>query len=38
MSWWIATPTVFCMVSTLVLVNFVGEAVRDAFDPRKTDA
>jgi len=37
MSWWIATPTVFCMVSTLVLVNFVGEAVRDAFDPRKTD-
>lgn len=37
-AWWIAMPTVTCMVGTLVLVNFVGEAVREAFDARKTDA
>lgn len=37
-AWWIAMPTVACMVGTLVLVNFVGEAVREAFDARKTDA
>jgi len=37
-AWWIAMPTVTCMVGTLVLVNFVGEAVREAFDARKIDA
>jgi microcin C transport system permease protein len=37
-AWWIGMPTVACMVGLLVLVNFVGEAVREAFDARKTDA
>ena len=37
-AWWIGMPTVACMVGVLVLVNFVGEAVREAFDARKTDA
>jgi ABC-type microcin C transport system permease subunit YejE len=31
-------PTVGCMVGLLVLVNFVGEAIREAFDARKNDA
>jgi ABC-type microcin C transport system permease subunit YejE len=34
-AWWIGMPTVACMVGLLVLVNFVGEAVREAFDARK---
>jgi microcin C transport system permease protein len=37
-AWWIGMPTVGCMVGLLVLVNFVGEAIREAFDARKNDA
>jgi microcin C transport system permease protein len=33
-SWWIITSTVTCMVSTLIMVNFIGEGVRDAFDTK----
>ena len=36
-AWWIGLPTVACMVGILVLVNFVGEAIREAFDARKID-
>ncbi|MBL9115665.1 MAG: ABC transporter permease subunit [Verrucomicrobiaceae bacterium] len=32
---WIVTSAFICMGTTLVLVTFVGEAVREAFDPKK---
>jgi microcin C transport system permease protein len=34
-AWWISGSVVLAMVVTLVLVTFVGEAVREAFDPRR---
>jgi microcin C transport system permease protein len=32
---WLVASSFTALVSTLVLVTFVGEAVRDAFDPKK---
>lgn len=32
---WIVTSTFFGMVAVLILVTFVGEAFREAFDPKK---
>lgn len=32
---WIVSSAFFAMVTVLVLVTFVGEAVREAFDPKK---
>ncbi|MFP4357013.1 MAG: ABC transporter permease subunit [Puniceicoccaceae bacterium] len=32
---WIVASTFFGMVAVLVLVTFVGEAIREAFDPKK---
>jgi microcin C transport system permease protein len=32
---WLVTATFVALVSTLVLITFVGEAVREAFDPKK---
>ncbi|SHJ78641.1 microcin C transport system permease protein [Rubritalea squalenifaciens DSM 18772] len=32
---WLVTSAFTVLVSTLILVTFVGEAVRDAFDPKK---
>ncbi|MEM0965926.1 MAG: ABC transporter permease subunit [Verrucomicrobiota bacterium] len=32
---WIVSSTFFGMVAVLVLVTFVGEAIREAFDPKK---
>ncbi len=32
---WLVTSTFTVLVSTLVLITFVGEAVREAFDPKK---
>lgn len=32
---WIVTSAFFMLVVTLILVTFVGEAVREAFDPKK---
>ncbi|MFC1521669.1 ABC transporter permease [Elusimicrobiota bacterium] len=32
---WIASSVVASMVAVLLLVNFIGEAVREAFDPKK---
>jgi len=34
-AWWIVSSTFFAMAFVLVLVTFVGEAFREAFDPRK---
>jgi microcin C transport system permease protein len=33
-SWWIGVSVITAMVATLVLVTFIGEAVREAFDPK----
>jgi microcin C transport system permease protein len=32
---WLVTSTFVVLVSVLVLITFVGEAVREAFDPKK---
>ncbi len=32
---WLVTSTFFVLVSLLVLITFIGEAVREAFDPKK---
>ena len=32
---WIVISTVTALVFTLTLVTFIGEAVREAFDPKK---
>lgn len=33
-AWWIAGSVIFAMVVTLLSVTFIGEAVREAFDPK----
>jgi microcin C transport system permease protein len=33
-AWWIAAAVVGAMVVTLVVVTFIGEAIREAFDPK----
>ena len=35
-AWWISVPTFFLLVATLLLLTFVGDALRDAFDTRKS--
>ncbi len=35
-AWWIIGPTFTVLVVTLLLLTFVGEALRDAFDTRKS--
>ena len=32
---WLVSSAFFCLVSLLILITFVGEAVREAFDPKK---
>lgn len=33
-AWWIAGSVIAAMTATLVVVTFIGEAVREAFDPK----
>jgi len=35
-AWWISVPTFLVLVVTLLLLTFIGEALRDAFDTRKS--
>lgn len=35
-AWWISVPTFLLLVTTLLLLTFVGDALRDAFDTRKS--
>ena len=35
-AWWISLSTFVVLVSTLLLLTFMGEALRDAFDSRKS--
>ena len=37
-AWWISLSTFAVLVSTLLLLTFMGDALRDALDPRKADA
>lgn len=37
-AWWISLLTFFVLVITLLLLTFMGDALRDALDPRKVDA
>jgi len=32
---WLVTSAFLCLVSLLILITFIGEAVREAFDPKK---
>jgi microcin C transport system permease protein len=36
-AWWISLSTFVVLVSTLLLLTFMGEALRNAFDSRKAD-
>ncbi len=35
-AWWIIVPTFALLVSTMLLLTFIGDALRDAFDTRKS--
>jgi microcin C transport system permease protein len=35
-AWWLSLSTFTVLVGTLVLLIFIGEALRETFDPRKT--
>jgi microcin C transport system permease protein len=35
-AWWISVPTFILLVLTLLLLTFIGDALRDAFDTRKS--
>jgi microcin C transport system permease protein len=35
-AWWIIFPTFMLLVVTMLLLNFIGDALRDAFDTRKS--
>ena len=37
-AWWISLSTFCVLVVTLMLLTFMGDALRDALDPRKVDA
>jgi microcin C transport system permease protein len=37
-AWWISIATFAVLVITLLLLTFMGDALRDALDPRKADA
>ena len=37
-AWWISLSTFVVLVLTLLLLTFMGDALRDALDPRKVDA
>jgi microcin C transport system permease protein len=34
-AWWMSLTTVFVLVMMVVLINFIGEALLEAFDPRR---
>ncbi len=36
-AWWISLSTFFVLVTTLLLLTFMGDALRDALDPRKAE-
>jgi microcin C transport system permease protein len=35
-SWWIIVPTFVLLTATMLLLTFIGDALRDAFDTRKS--
>jgi len=37
-AWWLSMSSFFVLVLTLVLLIFIGEALRDTLDPRKSES
>ncbi len=35
-AWWLSVPTMILLVGTLLLLTFIGDALRDAWDARKS--
>ena len=35
-AWWIIVPTFVLLMVTMLLLTFIGDALRDAFDTRKS--
>jgi microcin C transport system permease protein len=35
-AWWLSLPTIALLVATLLLLTFIGDALRDAYDTRKS--
>jgi microcin C transport system permease protein len=35
-AWWLSLPTMALLVATLLLLTFIGDALRDAYDTRKS--
>ena len=35
-AWWLSLPTITLLVTTLLLLTFIGDSLRDAFDTRKS--
>jgi dipeptide transport system permease protein len=35
-AWWVAVYPGLCIIITLFAFNFLGDGVRDAFDPKQT--
>ena len=35
-AWWLSLPTIALLVTTLLLLTFVGDSLRDAYDTRKS--
>ena len=35
-AWWLSLPTIALLVATLLLLTFVGDSLRDAYDTRKS--
>jgi microcin C transport system permease protein len=35
-AWWIIVPTFILLTATMLLLTFIGDALRDAFDTRKS--
>ena len=35
-AWWLSIPTMILLVTTLLLLTFVGDSLRDAYDTRKS--
>jgi len=34
-AWWLSLPTIALLVASLLLLTFVGDSLRDAYDTRK---
>ena len=35
-AWWLLLPSVGCIVGAMILINYVGEGLQDAFDLKRS--